>query len=102
MRTDTIRPEGGGPGIDDTDEARLRKRAEQRVREQVDFSTHLVIYVLVNTLLVVIWLFTTPPIFWPIFPIVGWGIGVAAHAWQAFGPDRVTEDRIQREMNRMR
>jgi hypothetical protein len=40
--------------------------------------------------------------FWPIFPIAGWGIGVAANAWDVFGREPVTEERIQREMSHLR
>src|SRR5664279_6419847 len=35
---------------------------------------------LVNGFLVVIWAMTGAGFFWPVFPIVGWGIGVAAKA----------------------
>jgi hypothetical protein len=85
------------------DEQRLRERAERRVKSQLDFRTHLLMYVMVNLVLVVIWAMTSGTFFWPIFPIVGWGIGIAAHAWDAFGPvDVVSEDRVRREMERMR
>lgn len=85
-----------------TDEQSLRARAVRRLKSQADFRTHLMMYVLVNASLVVIWAVTGTSFFWPIFPILGWGIGLAAHAWDAFGPDRITEDRIRREMDRMR
>jgi hypothetical protein len=51
---------------------------------------------------VLIWWLTGAAFFWPVFPIVGWGIGLAVHAWDAYGPDTVTEDRVRREMDRMR
>lgn len=85
-----------------TDEERLRERAMRRLKSQADFRTHLLMYLLVNGVLVVIWAVTGAAMFWPIFPILGWGIGLAAHGWDAFGPDRITEDRIHREMDRMR
>jgi hypothetical protein len=44
------------------------------------WHAHLSSYVLVNLMLVVIWLFTTPGgYFWPVWPMFGWGIGLAAH-----------------------
>lgn len=90
--------------IDDirTDEERLRARAVRRLKTQADFRTHLLMYLLVNIGLVVIWVVTGAGFFWPIFPILGWGVGIAAHAWEAFGPERMTEDRIRREMDRLR
>jgi class 3 adenylate cyclase len=41
---------------------------------------HLALYVLVNVLLVAIWAASGGGYFWPIWPMLGWGIGVAGHA----------------------
>jgi hypothetical protein len=86
----------------DSAEDELRQRAVKRLRAKSDFWTHLVIYLAVNTFLVVIWFFTGASFFWPIFPIAGWGIGVAANAWDVFGRKLVTEERIQREIEHLR
>jgi class 3 adenylate cyclase len=43
------------------------------------FKTHLTVYLLVNLLLIGIWAASGGGYFWPIWPILGWGIGVAAH-----------------------
>ena len=56
----------------------LRQRAIKRLRAKAGFWTHLVVYLAVNAFLVVIWAFTGSDLFWPVFPIVGWGIGVVA------------------------
>jgi len=53
-------------------------------------------------MIVVIWTVTSGGFFWPVFPIVLWGIGMLGNAWDVFGPDPVTEDRIRREIERMR
>ena len=83
----------------------LRARAVRRLKKQRDFRVHLLVYLLVNAFLVVIWAMSWPVggaiFFWPIFPIVGWGIGVAVSGYDAYGRDTLTEDRIQREMNRL-
>ena len=63
----------------------MRAMALKRLRKQSDFRVHLWIYLAVNALLVVVCAWTGAPLFWPIFPIVGWGIGVAANAWDAYG-----------------
>ena len=44
------------------------------------FKTHLTLYLLVNVLLIGIWAASGAGYFWPIWPILGWGIGLAAHA----------------------
>lgn len=41
---------------------------------------HLTIYVLVNVMLIGIWAASGAGYFWPIWPIMGWGIAVGAHA----------------------
>lgn len=53
-------------------------------------------------MLVVIWAVTDAGFFWPIFPIIGWGIGVAANAWDVYGRRPITEDQIRREVDRLR
>jgi class 3 adenylate cyclase len=44
------------------------------------FKTHLTVYVLVNVPLIGIWAASGGGYFWPVWPILGWGIGVAVHA----------------------
>ena len=41
-------------------------------------------------------------LFWPIFPILGWGIGVAANAWDVYGRKPITEAEIRAEETRLR
>jgi hypothetical protein len=83
-------------------EERLRQQAMTRLRKKSDFHAHLLAYVLVNTFLVAIWWFTGHGFFWPIFPILGWGIGVAFNAWDVYRRQDYTEDQIRREMDRLR
>jgi hypothetical protein len=85
-----------------TGEQALRERAVKRLKKQSDFRVHVLIYLMVNAFLVVIWAMTNPGFFWPIFPIAGWGIGVVANAWDAYGRDVPTESQISREMERLR
>lgn len=44
-----------------------------------NFKTHLTFYALVNVLLIGIWAASGAGYFWPVWPILGWGIAVAAH-----------------------
>ena len=80
----------------------LRELALDRLKKQADFKLHAMIYLLVNGFLVVIWWMTGAPFFWPIFPIFGWGIGVAANWWDAYLRAVPTEVEIGREMARFR
>ena len=85
-----------------SEEAALRQVALGRLKKQSDFWLHLMIYLMVNGFLVVIWAMTGVPFFWPVFPIFGWGIGVAANAWDVFLRPEPTEAQLQREMARLR
>ena len=80
----------------------LRERAIKRLKKRRDFSGHLLVYVLVNAFLVVIWAMTNPDgFFWPVFPIVGWGIGVVLNAWDVYRNDEFDEEQIRREIERL-
>ncbi|MFM7427014.1 MAG: 2TM domain-containing protein [Elainella sp.] len=48
--------------------------------QRLGFRLHLIPYIAVSLLLVVINLSTTPRIYWSLYPILGWGMGVAMHA----------------------
>jgi uncharacterized membrane protein len=87
--------------VTDTREQTARDRAVTQLKKRRDFYGHLLVYVLVNTFLVVIWAVTgAHGFFWPVFPIVGWGIGVVMNAWDVYWRPRITEQDIQREMGR--
>ena len=80
----------------------LRKAAVERLKKKREFYQHLLAYVLVNTFLVAIWALSSGGFFWPVFPILGWGIGLAFHAWDTFSRPAFSEDKIRREMDRLR
>jgi hypothetical protein len=81
----------------------LRQQARERVEKKRDFKTHLFFYFLINAILVGIWAIVTPDaLFWPIFPILGWGIGVAGNAWDVFVRKPITDAEIEREEQRLR
>ena len=79
----------------------LREAAVTRLRKKRDFGMHALIYLLVTGFLVVIWAVTSGDFFWPIFPIAGWGIGLAANAWDVYGRRPISEAEIRREMDRL-
>lgn len=82
----------------------LREQAITSLKKKSDFRTHVFMYLAVNVMLVVIWAITSggDDFFWPIFPILGWGIGVAANAWDVYKNRPPTEEEIQREQERLR
>ena len=77
-----------------------RAAAIERLTNKRDFRNHLFIYLAVNTMLVVIWAASGAGYFWPIWVIAGWGIGIAAHAWQVYGERPISEAEVVEEMHR--
>ena len=87
--------------VNDTREQAARDKAVAQLKKRRDFRGHVLVYVLVNTFLVVIWAVTdVHGFFWPVFPIVGWGIGVVMNAWDVYWRPQITEHDIQREIER--
>ena len=64
------------------DKKQARQKAEERVAELKGFYRHLAIYSIVNTILLVINLVNSPEHLWFYWPLFGWGIGLANHAFK--------------------
>lgn len=71
-------------------------------RARVAWRMHALTYVGVNVLLNVIWFLTSsddsmmrggPGFYWPIWPALGWGVGLAIHGFTVFGSGRDWEAR---------
>jgi hypothetical protein len=89
----------GNTGIAGSD---LRQLAIGRLRKKRDFAQHLVVYLVVNLVVSLIWLFTKPGgFYWPMFLQLAWGIGVIFHAMDVFVPASPSEEKIEREMARL-
>ncbi|WP_338748610.1 2TM domain-containing protein [Janibacter alittae] len=82
-------------------EDELRTRALNRLKAKKALAGHVVLYVAVNLMLVVIWWVTGAGFFWPAFPLLGWGIGLAYNAWEVMSP-QPGPDAIRAEMDRLR
>jgi vacuolar-type H+-ATPase subunit I/STV1 len=79
----------------------LRRMALERLEHKQEFYAHLLAYLFVNGMLIAIWAMTGSGFFWPIFPMLGWGIGIGFHAWDTFHRSEPTEAKVQREMARL-
>lgn len=66
------------------DEQTKYQEAKNRVEEIKGFYFHLISYIVVNAVLVVINLLTSPEYLWFIWPIIGWGVGLVIHAFTVF------------------
>jgi 2TM domain len=81
-------------------EPELREQATIRLRKKSEFRAHLLAYVLFNGALLIIWALTGSGFFWPVFPLLAWGIGLVFHAWDIYRQP-FSEQQIQREMKRI-
>jgi hypothetical protein len=95
--TNDIIPTDGSP----LSESDLHAMALKRLEDKRGLTAHTLAYVLVNLLLTAVWLATGGGFFWPLFPIFGWGIGLAFHVWSVLWPEP-DPARVAREMERLR
>lgn len=84
--------------MDETNE--VREAAIKRLKAKREFSGHVAVYLIVNVMLVLIWFISGRGYFWPIWPLAGWGIGLAVHGWQTYFQKPISEEDIRREMER--
>jgi len=68
---------------DRRDEEALVSRGRQ-IAERA-FQMHAATYFLVNLFLIGIWAASGAGYFWPIWPIMGWGLGFAIHGYVTYG-----------------
>lgn len=71
-------------------------------KKRASFKWSLFSYLIVNTFLVGVWYFTTGnnSYFWPIWPILGWGLGVALHYFEAYHGNNVFS--VQKEYEKLK
>ena len=78
-----------------------RQESIGRLKKRRDFWTHVLVFALVNLVVWSIWAITGSGFPWPVFLTAGWGVGVVMNAWEVYRPP-VTEEAIERELERMR
>ncbi len=61
------------------------QKAKEKAGKLKSFYIHLLVYVLVNFFLFLINLLASPKEIWFYWPLAGWGIGLAGHAFFVFG-----------------
>ncbi|HET7801897.1 MAG TPA: 2TM domain-containing protein [Humibacillus xanthopallidus] len=79
----------------------LRALALKRLKAKRDLQAHAIAYVMVNLLLVGIWWVSGAGFFWPIFILLGWGIGLAFNVWDVLSPEPGPSE-VEAEMDRLR
>ena len=97
-------PQKGGQPMTDADDVELRRLAIRRADMKLAFRSHLMAYVIVNGGLVAIYVMTSfGHYFWPIWPMIGWGIGLGSHAMSVYMNGEGIRDRlIEEELEKLR
>jgi 2TM domain len=57
----------------------MQQRQQVNSRRRRGFMAHVIPFIAVNTFLIGLNLMTTPKHFWAIYPLSGWGLGLALH-----------------------
>jgi hypothetical protein len=83
-----------------TEEDPVREAAIERIKNRRGFVPHLIAYVIINALLVAAWAASGGGYFWPVWIMGGWGVGLVLHAWSAFVERPITEEDVDREIER--
>jgi len=61
-------------------------------KARVEFRSSFISYFIVNAFFVAVWFFSSGPesYFWPIWCMMGWGIGIAYQYFHAFHGNKIT------------
>jgi uncharacterized membrane protein len=87
--------------MDDFALAAFREREARQILRRRAFLVHLSVYAAVNLMLVGVWALAGGGFPWFLFPLMGWGVGVVAHAASAYllaDPNDIVLEREQRRM----
>lgn len=86
------------------DDETLNRMARRRAGAKLGFYTHAAVYLLVNLGLYAINGYFTPSVPWHVWPLGGWGIGLAFHGLAVFvagGASGLRERMVQAERRRL-
>ncbi len=71
------------------DESDSYKNAKERVMQLRGFYEHLAVYLIINIMLFIINLTTSPQSLWFYWVTIFWGIGLLLHAWKTFAGNAI-------------
>jgi adenylate cyclase len=74
--------------------------AMERIRAKRGFSVHAKVYAASIPVLIAIWALTSRGYFWPIWPILGWGVGLGMNYWAVYLRRPISDDEIRRELEK--
>lgn len=63
-----------------------------------DFQAHAGAYLMINTVFVLIWARNRRGFFWPVYPLVGWGLGLSFQHFSAVLRGQITDEDVRRKL----
>lgn len=75
----------------------LQRIARRRAGAKLGLYIHAAVYVAVNAFLALAQMHTTPQIHWNLWPLAGWGLGLAIHAAVVFLASSGLRERMEAE-----
>ena len=77
----------------------------EKAKRRVSFRKHLFTYIIINGFFWAIWFFTGRPLTanglpWPLWSMLGWGIGLAFNFYHAYIDNKV--DAVQKEYDKLK
>lgn len=80
----------------------LKRIARRRVKARLGLYVHAAAYVAVNSFLALVQSQTTPGVLWSLWPLAGWGVGLAIHgAVVLLGQSSLRERMEDEELRRL-
>lgn len=84
-----------------------RDQALAQLKRKREFRATLAVFVVVNAFLWILWALSDDRgdangIPWPLWVTVFWGLGMVLSAWNIYGQKPISEDEIDREMQKIR
>lgn len=85
------------------------EQAKKKVRARKEFYQHLMAYCIVNGFFILLNVLTTPFKWWFLYPMLGWGMGLAFHYVEVFGipgfnilTKEWEQEELHKELSKMR
>lgn len=76
----------------------------ERARAKYGFYKHLAVFLVINLMLFVINMVTSPGTWWSVWPLIGWGVAIVIHAARVFvfdaGEEEIVDRLVERERRR--
>jgi 2TM domain len=75
-------------------------QAALQIQRWRDFGSQIFAYVIGNLVFIVIWAAQGRSFFWPIYPLLVWGLGLSVQHFNMVIRGQITDEEVQRKLHR--